>query len=189
MYIKPETLYSKQGAKRKFTQKSIYDFPFPELNHISMQPIYARELLCASSKYPYSTDNGKTLKAGNDDPTAEDWNAKEIGFVNNFQWYKENENIICGLINAEQFYTKADGTGEIFAKENLSNWTEARIFSIKDGERPLINDSFLKCNPDLRNYNVQDEDQFVVWHKNIVNSWRTMSLKGMPSSLGMIQGI
>lgn len=189
MYIKPETLYSKQGAKRKFTQKSIYDFPFPELNHISMQPVYARELLCASSKFPYSTDNGKTLKAGDTDPTAEDWNAKEIGFVNNFQWYKENLNIISGLINAEQYYENAQGTGEILAQSNLSNWTEARIFSIKNGERPLINDSFLKCNPDKRNYNVTDEDQFVVWHKNIVNSWRTMSLKGMPSSLGMINGI
>lgn len=189
MYIKPETLYSKQGAKRKFTQKSIYDFPFPELNHISMQPVYARELLCASSKFPYSTDNGKTLKAGNIDPTAEDWNAKEIGFVNNFQWYKENLNIISGLINAEQYYQNAEGTGEILAQANLSNWTEARIFSIKNGERPLINDSFLKCNPDKRNYNVTDEDQFVVWHKNIVNSWRTMSLKGMPSSLGMINGL
>lgn len=189
MYIKPETLYSKQGAKRKFTQKSIYDFPFPELNHISMQPVYARELLCASSKFPYSTDNGKTLKAGDIDTTAEDWNAKEIGFVNNFQWYKENLNIISGLINAEQYYGNAQGTGEILAQTNLSNWTEARIFSIKNGERPLINDSFLKCNPDKRNYNVTDEDQFVVWHKNIVNSWRTMSLKGMPSSLGMINGL
>lgn len=189
MYIKPETLYSKQGAKRKFTQKSIYDFPFPELNHISMQPVYARELLCASSKFPYSTDNGITLQAGDIDPTAEDWNAKEIGFVNNFQWYKENLNIISGLINAEQYYANAQGTGKILAQSNLSNWTEARIFSIKNEERPLINDSFLKCNPDKRNYNVTDEDQFVVWHKNIVNSWRTMSLKGMPSSLGMINGL
>ena len=189
MYIKPETLYSKQGAKRKFTQKSIYDFPFPELNHISMQPIYARELLCASNYFPYSVDKGKTLLKGNIDKTAEDWNSKEIGFVNNFQWYKENQNIISGLINSEQFYTSADGLGEINALSNLSNWTEARIFSIKDGERPLINNDFLKCQPDTRNYNVTEEDQFIVWHRNIVNSWRTLSLKGMPSSMGMIGGL
>lgn len=189
MYIKPETLYSKQGAKRKLTQKSLYDFPFPELNHISMQPIYARELLCASEYYPYSDDNGITMKKGNKDNTAENWNAKEIGFVNNFAWYKTNENIISGLLNAERYYTNADGTGEMHGQTNLSNWTEARIFSIKDGERPLVNDSFLKCQPDTRNYNVEDEDQFIVWHKNIVSSWRTMSLKGMPSSLGMIQGL
>lgn len=184
MYIKPETLYGKQGAKRKFTQFEKYDFPFPQLNHISMQPIYARELLCASTKIPVYHSSG--IEAGVEDSTAETWNNTVIGFVPNFQWYKENQNIISGLLNQEQLYKTNSLNAEIHYNENLSNWTEARFFDIRHGYRPVINDGFLKCEPDTRNYNVTDEDQFIVWHHNIVDAWRSMSLKGLPSSLGMI---
>lgn len=184
-YIKPETLYGKQGAKRKFTQFDKYDFPFPQLNHISMQPIYARELVCASKNIPVYHSNG-TITAGVEDTTAETYNNTVLGFVPNFQWYKENQNIISGLLNQEQLYKTNSLTSEIHYNENLSNWTEARFFDVRDGKRPVINDDFLRCEPDTRNYNVTDEDQFVVWHNNIVDAWRSMSLKGLPSSMGMI---
>lgn len=185
MYIKPETLYGKQGAKRKFTQFEKYDFPFPQLNHISMQPIYARELVCASTKIPVYHSNGE-IEAGVENPQAEIYNNQVIGFVPNFQWYKENQNIISGLLNQEQLYKTNSLDAEIHYNENLSNWTEARFFDIRNGYRPVINDGFLQCKPDTRNYNVTDEDQFIVWHHNIVDAWRSMSLKGLPSSLGMI---
>lgn len=190
MYIKPETVYGGQGISREKCQNTMYDFPFVELNHLAMQPIYGAELLCASSKKPKSTDNGKTLTAEEDDTTAETYNNRVLGFATNFSWYTEKRAKVSGLFIQEQYY---DGTGAVKTKENLYNWTEARFFSIKEGERPIINDDFLQCKIDNRNYQIVDDTveraQFMVWHNNIVDSWRSMSSKRLPSMLGITEGL
>ena len=89
MYIKPETIYGGQGISREKCQNTMYDFPFVELNHLAMQPIYAAELLCASSKIPKSADNGITLTATEEDTSAETYNNRVLGFATNFSWYTE----------------------------------------------------------------------------------------------------
>lgn len=190
MYIKPETIYGGQGISREKCQNNMFDFPFVELNHLAMQPIYGAELLCASSKKPKSTDNGITLTATEDDTSAESYNNRILGFATNFSWYTEKRNKVSGLFIQEQYY---DQKGEVKTKDNLYNWTEARFFSIKDGERPIINNDFLQCKIDNRNYQVVDESiersQFMVWHNNIVDSWRSMSSKRLPSMLGVTEGL
>ena len=190
MYIKPETIYGGQGISREKCQNSMYDFPFVELNHLAMQPIYGAELLCASSKLPKSTDNGMTLTATDEDTTATAYNNRVIGFATNFSWYTEKRPKVSGLFIQEQYY---DNTGNVKTKDNLYNWTEARFFSIKDTERPIINDNFLQCKIDNRNYQIVDDTiercQFMVWHNNIVDSWRSMSSKRLPSMLGVTEGL
>lgn len=190
MYIKPETVYGSQGISREKCQNTMYDFPFVELNHLAMQPIYAAELLCASSKLPTSSDNGITINAGDDDPSASAYNNRILGFATNFSWYTEKRAKVSGLFIQEQYY---DESKTLKTKENLYNWTEARFFSIKDGERPIINNDFLTCKLDNRNYQIVDNTvercQFMVWHNNIVDSWRSMSSKRLPSMLGVTGGL
>lgn len=190
MYIKPETLYGSQGISREKCQNTMFDFPFIELNHLAMQPIYGAELLCVSSKKPKSTDNGITLTATEDDATAETYNNRILGFATNFSWYTEKRNKVSGLFNQEQYY---DDKGVLKTKENLYNWTEARFFSIEDNKRPIINNDFLQCKIDNRNYQIVDDTiercQFMVWHNNIVDSWRSMSSKRLPSMLGVMEGL
>lgn len=190
MYIKPETVYGSQGISREKCQNSMYDFPFVELNHLAMQPIYAAELLCASSKLPTSKDNGITITAGDDDPSASAYNNRILGFATNFSWYTEKRAKVSGLFIQEQYYNE---NKELKTKENLYNWTEARFFSIKDGERPIVNNDFLQCKIDNRNYQIVDNTveraQFMVWHNNIVDSWRSLSSKRLPSMLGVTGGL
>ena len=188
-YIKTNTLYGGQQAKREYTQKTIYDFPFPELNHISLQPIYGRELLTASSYIIYSDNNGKTLKAGNTDPTAIDYNKSIKGYDTNFYWEREKLPRISGLLKQEQYKKENNAEAEIAYNFNLYNWTEARFFKDKNGERPSINDDFLKFKLDNRNFQIVDDtvnrSQFIVRHLNKVDAWRTLSKKGLPSTLGL----
>ena len=58
--------------------------------------------------------------------------------------------------------------------------------------RPLINNDFLTCKIDNRNYQIVDEtierSQFLVWHKNTVDAWRNISSKRLPSMLGVLKG-
>lgn len=196
MYIKPNTIYGSQGADRAKTQNTMYDFPFVELNHLAMQPIYGAELLCMSSKKPVSGDNGATLKAGPDQTTAwagaaSKYNNRVLGFAPNFQWYTEKRNKVSGLFIQEQYFK--ENTNEINTKNNLYNWTEARFFSIKTGELPIINEDFLQCKIDNRNYQIVDNtverSQFLVWHNNIVDSWRSLSAKRLPSMLSVTRGL
>ena len=190
MYIKPETIYGGQGISREKCQNTMYDFPFVELNHLAMQPIYAAELLCVSTKKPKSTDNGITLTATENDTSAESYNNRKLGFATNFSWYTEKRAKVSGLFIQEQYY---DEKGEVRTKDNLYNWTEARFFSIQDGMRPIINNDFLQCKIDNRNYQIVDNSvercQFMVWHNNIVDSWRSMSSKRLPSMLNVTEGL
>lgn len=189
MYIKPETVYGGQGVSREKCQNSMYDFPFVELNHLAMQPIYAAELLCASSKYPDSVDNGVTYTATRDDSSATVYNNRVLGFATNFSWFTEKRAKVSGLFIQEQYYQD----NKIKTKDNLYNWTEARFFSIEDKNRPIINNDFLQCKIDNRNYQIVDNTvercQFMIWHNNIVDSWRSLSAKRLPSMLGVTGGL
>ena len=190
MYIKPNTTYGGQGIVRSKTQNTMYDFPFVELNHLALQPVYAAELLCASEYKPKSTDKGITIIKGDRDTTAETYNNRVLGFATNYSWYTEKRDKVSGLFIQEQYY---DETDKLQTKENLYNWTEARFFSIDSGTRPIINNSFLQVKLDNRNYQVVDNTieraQFLVWHNNVVNVWRSLSAKRLPSMLGITQGL
>lgn len=191
MYIKCDTMYGGQQCKREYTQKTKFDFPFPQLNHISMQPIYEREINAQSERIVYSNDKGKTLKVGAPRMNAPNINAKPKGFQPNFSWYKKKENRISGLLKLEQYYTENKEDATIGYNYNLYHWTEARFFKVND--EVSINNDFLQFVIDNRNYQIVDDtierSQFIVWHKNDVDSWRTMSKKSIPSSLGLIGGV
>lgn len=193
MYIKPNTLYGSQGIVKSKCQNSKLDFPFPILNHLGMQPIYAAELLYAPNKIPVSTDNGKTIREGNIDESAPKYNRRIIGYKNVFEEYTHKRDKVSGLFIQEQYYDNDVVTANIRTKDNLYNWTEARFFSIKDGERPIINDEFLKVKMDNRNYQVVDESiersQFLCWHNNKVDCWRSMDKKRIPTMLGVTEGL
>lgn len=191
MYIKCDTMYGGQQCKREYTQKTKFDFPFPQLNHISMQPIYEREINAQSKYLIYSEDNGLTLKVGAARGKAEEINAKPKGFQPNFSWYKKKENRISGLLKLEQYYKANKENAEIGYNYNLYHWSEARFFKVND--EISINNEFLQFKLDNRNYQIVDDTieraQFIVWHKNDVDSWRTMSKKSIPSSLGLVGGV
>lgn len=193
MYIKPETVYGSQGISREKCQNTMYDFPFVELNHLAMQPIYASELLCASTKFPDSTDAGITITATDNDATAEEYNQRVLGFVPNFSWFTEKRAKVSGLFIQEQYYKKEEAKRTLATNNNLYNWTEARFFSIENGKRPIINNDFLQCKLDNRNYQIVEEginkSQFLVWHNNIVDSWRSLSAKRLPSMLSVTRGL
>lgn len=190
MYIKPNTTYGGQGIVKSKCQNSKYDFPFPILNHLSMQPIYASELLYAPNKKPKSDDNGVTITEGEVDPQADIYNHRIIGYKPIFEEYTSKRDKVSGLFIQEQYY---DQGGDLKTKDNLYNWTEARFFSIEESRRPIINDDFLQVKMDNRNYQIVDhsieKSQFLCWHKNIVACWRSMDKKRMPTMLGVTEGL
>lgn len=192
MYIKPNTTYGAQGIIKSKCQNSKYDFPFPILNHLSMQPIYASELLYAPNRKPTSSDNGVSITEGEEDPTADIYNHRIIGYKPVFEEYTSKRDKVSGLFIQEQYYDEND-SNKLKTKDNLYNWTEARFFSIEEAKRPIINDDFLQVRMDNRNYQVVDKSiersQFLCWHKNIVSCWRSMDKKRMPTMLGVTEGL
>ena len=91
-----------------------------------------------------------------------------------------------GLMTQEQIYTDANGT-DVKVINNLYNWTQARFFSIKNGERPAFNSDFLKMKDDNRNYSVTagqgiESDNFIIWI-NLKQDWYSvMDLLGTPGA-------
>ena len=194
MYIKTNNLYGGQGIDKAKCQNEIYDFPFPILNHLGMQPITGAELVCVSTQKPTSSDNGITLIADgtvSEESKNLEYNDRYLGYKPVYEEYTRKLDKVSGLFIQEQYYDKA--TKELKTKDNLYNWTEARFFSIEEGKRPLINKDFLKVKMDNRNYQVVDNGiercQFLVWHKNIVDCWRSMSKKRLPTMLGVSEGL
>ena len=192
MYIKPNTTYGGQGIVKSKCQNSKYDFPFPILNHLSMQPIFASELMYAPNKKPVSNDNGVSITEGEEDATADVYNHRIIGYKPVFEEYTSKRDKVSGLFIQEQYYDTKDNN-KLKTKDNLYNWTEARFFSIEEKKRPIINDDFLQVKMDNRNYQVVDNaierSQFLCWHKNIVSCWRSMDKTRMPTMLGVTEGL
>ena len=192
MYIKTNNLYGAQGIDKAKCQNEIYDFPFPVLNHLGMQPITGAELLCISTKKPESSDKGITMTADKDENELNlEYNDRYLGYKPVYEEYTRKLDKVSGLFIQEQYFET--GTETIHTKDNLYNWTEARFFSIDPTQRPLINKDFLKVRLDNRNYQIVDNtierSQFLVWHKNIVDCWRSMSKKRLPTMLGVTEGL
>lgn len=191
MYIKTNNLYGGQGIDKAKCQNEIYDFPFPILNHLGMQPITGAELVCISTEKPISSDNGITLTSEKETEKSLEYNDRYLGYKPVYEEYTRKLDKVSGLFIQEQYYDA--NTKELKTKDNLYNWTEARFFSIKENERPLINSEFLKVKMDNRNYQVVDKgierSQFLIWHKNIVDCWRSMSKKRLPTMMGVSEGL
>lgn len=173
-YFIPDSFYT-QGMPREDTLKSKYDWGQPVFQHLSEQPVYSREILCASEekvKEDY-TSVGK-------DNTAKDYNSKIFGYRPYADFWREDFNTCSGLFHMEQFWIDGNNIKQV---ANLSHWSEARFFSVKDGERPAFNSDFLQCRPDNRNYAVKDEDNFVCSFDFDCRYWRPLDAFGTPGRL------
>lgn len=173
-YFIPDSFYT-QGMPREDTLKSKYDWGQPVFQHLSEQPVYGREILCASEekiKEDYTS-------AGKDD-TAASYNSKIFGYRPYADFWREDFNTCSGLFHMEQFWTDANNVKQV---ANLSHWSEARFFSVKDGERPAFNSDFLQCRPDNRNYAVTDEDNFICSFEFDARYWRPLDAFGTPGRL------
>lgn len=145
-------------------------------------------------------------------------NNRVIGFQDIYACYKEKRDRIAGGFSLEQAYRVnkvasieatnnanpnaskesdmiyvADKEKSLYKKYNQYNWTQARFFSIKDDELPLINDDFLEYKEDKRNYPElksddyeTSTDEFYIWHNNIVDSWRNITRVQLPTTLGLM---
>lgn len=173
-YFIPDSFYT-QGMPREDTLKSKYDWGQPVFQHLSEQPVYAREILCASEQ-----KIREDYSSAGDDTTAKGYNSKIFGYRPYADFWREDFNTCSGLFHMEQFWTDANNVKQV---ANLSHWSEARFFSIKDGERPAFNSDFLQCKPDNRNYAVQDEDNFVCSFDFDCRYWRPLDAFGTPGRL------
>lgn len=182
-YIKADTLYANQGMPKEFSLKTLYDFPLPIFGHLSEQPVFKRELLCASvNKYDR---NYKNLGV---DSTAASYNAEIFGYRPVYDWARQSQDEIHGLFLKEIFYK--EGSQDLDYLYNLYQWTEALFFDIRDGKRPALNVDFIKATYDNRNYAIVDDtinrSQFLVWINNKAHYWRPLSKLGTPGRVDHI---
>ena len=185
-YIKHQQFYNGQGLAQEDYFESNEDLGLIEFQHMSEQPVPKRTLLCASTKKP--TINPDTLEVtwGADDPTATTYNKDTLFFQPIYEHMRTDVNDVVGLMCQEQFYK--NDTDEIFVRNNLYNWVDSDIFSIKNGQRPAYNGDFLKLKYDNRNYAVVKdgndlEDNFLIWF-NIKTNWVSVLDKyGMPGQI------
>ena len=171
MYIKTENIYGSQQMPREDEFLSNEDIGWIAYQHLSEQPVKKSEILCASEQYVW--DNNGTREFGNQDTTAKTHNDDIFMYQPIYQFMREAQSDVFGLLTQEQIYTDATGT-DIKKINNLYNWTEAQFYSIKDGERPAFNADFLEMKGDNRNYTVTDgsleADNFIIW-LNIKQEW------------------
>ena len=185
-YIKHETFYNGQGLAQEDYFTNNEELGLIEFQHMSEQPVPKRTLLCTSTKRPTIDKDTMEITWGEDDPTATTYNKDTLFFQPIYEHMRSDTNDVVGLLCQEQFYVK--DTDEIFVKNNLYNWIDSDIFSIKDGERPAYNEEFLKLKYDNRNYAViKDgndlEDNFLIWW-NIKANWVSVLDKyGLPGQI------
>lgn len=181
-YIKADTLYGNQGMPKEFSLKTLYDFPLPIFSHLSEQPIFKREILCASSK-----KISKTYVEIGDDPTAKTHNAEIFGYRPVYDWARQSIDEVHGLFKKQQFYTDENNTEFVY---NLYQWSEAIFYDISAGKRPALNVDFIKAKYDNRNYAIIDDtinaSQFLVWINNKAHYWRALSKLGTPGRIDHI---
>lgn len=182
-YIKADTLYANQGMPKEFSLRTLYDFPLPIFGHLSEQPVFKRELLCASvNKYDKDYNNL------GEDTSAAPYNAEIFGYRPVYDWARQSQDEIHGLFLKEMFYRAADT--DLDYKYNLYQWTEALFFDIRNGKRPALNVDFIKAKYDNRNYSIVDDtinrSQFLVWINNKAHYWRPLSKLGTPGRVDHI---
>ena len=185
-YIKHEQFYNGQGLEQEDYFISNEDLGLIEFQHMSEQPVPKRTLLCASTKKPTINKTTMEIKWGAEDSTATTYNKDTLFFQPIYEHMRTETNDVVGLLCQEQFFE--EGTETIFKRNNLYNWIDSDIFSIKDGERPAFNEEFLKLKYDNRNYAVvkdgEDlEDNFLIWW-NIKANWVSVLDKyGLPGQI------
>lgn len=185
-YIKHEQFYNAQGLPQEDYFESNEDLGLIEFQHMSEQPVPKRTLLCASTLKPIINKTTGEIKFGEADATAEKYNKDTLFFQPIYEHMRTETNDVVGLMIQEQFYE--EGTENIFKRNNLYNWINTDIFSIKNGERPAYNTDFLKMRDDNRNYAVikdgeELEDNFLIWW-NIKANWVSVLDKyGMPGQI------
>lgn len=199
LYVKPNTMYGNQGSKKEYTQVTKFDFPLPILNHMSMQPIEQRELVATSKKFPQWDGTKTQINYTIENPKADQLDKTIIGYAEPYEWGRQKMPRVNGFAQLEIAFKPEIKSADQMTTANLDyvyndyNWTEARYFSIAEDGLPKINDDFLKCKLDNRNYHAKDDRvlkyDFIIWHNNKVKAWRTLSQKGMPSSLGILLGV
>ena len=171
MYIKTENIYGSQQMPREDEFLSNEDVGWIAYQHLSEQPVKKSEILCASEQFVW--DNNGTREFGNQDPTAKQYNDDIFMYQPIYQFMREAQSDVFGLLTQEQVYTDAQGT-DIKKINNLYIWTEAYFYSIKNGERPAFNSDFLEMKGDNRNYTITDDsleaDNFIIW-LNMKEDW------------------
>ena len=94
-YIKTDNLYMNQGMPKEFSLKTPFDFPLPIFSHLSEQPVFARELLCASSqklKRDYSVVENDTTASG--------YNSTILGYRPVYDWARQTTDEVHGLFKS-----------------------------------------------------------------------------------------
>lgn len=184
MYIKQENMYGSQQMPEEDMFRNNEEVPWIAYQNLSEQPVKCQEIMCASKNFIY--EEAGVRKAGNTDPTAEAYNKKTFMYQPIYEHYRRAYSKTFGLMTQEQIYTDANGT-DVKVINNLYNWTQARFFSIKNGERPAFNDDFLKMKDDNRNYTIAEgegieSDNFIIWI-NIKQDWYSvLDLLGTPGA-------
>lgn len=185
-YIKHEQFYNGQGLAQEDYFISNEDLGLIEFQHMSEQPVPKRTILCASTRKPIIRKETGDILWGDEDPTAEKYNKDTFFFQPINEHMRTETNDVVGLLCQEQFFE--EGTNNIFVKNNLYNWVDTDIFSIKENERPAYNSEFLKLKYDNRNYAVVKdgtdlEDNFLIWW-NIKANWVSVLDKyGLPGQI------
>lgn len=185
-YIKHEQFYNGQGLAQEDYFNNNEELGLLEFQHMSEQPVPKRTILCASTKKPKINKDTMEIMWGADDPTAITYNKDTLFFQPIYEHMRSDVNDVVGLMCQEQFYV--NDTDEIFVRNNLYNWIDTDIFSIKNGERPAFNSEFLKLKYDNRNYAVVKdgndlEDNYLIWW-NIKANWVSVLDKyGLPGQI------
>lgn len=185
-YIKHEQFYNGQGLAQEDYFNNNEELGLIEFQHMSEQPVPKRTLLCVSTKRPEINPESGAIGWGKEDNTATTYNKDTLFFQPIYEHMRTEQNDVVGLLCQEQFYV--NDTDEIFVRNNLYNWIDSDIFSIKNGQRPAYNGEFLKLRYDNRNYAVVKdgnnlEDNFLIWW-NIKANWVSVLDKyGLPGQI------
>ena len=182
MYIKTENMYGSQQMPEEDMFRNNEEVPWIAYANLSEQPVKCQEILCASKYFIYENEGGIRTK-GNEDTTAEDYNNKTFMYQPIYEHWRRAWSKTFGLMTQEQVYTDAAGNN-IKVINNLYNWTEAKFYSIKIGERPTFNSDFLELKGDNRNYAVTEDgiesDNFIIWINFKEDWYSVMDLLGTP---------
>lgn len=192
MYIKSENFYNGQQYKNEDLFESNEQMKWVAYNHLSEQPVKKQEILCVSKNFVGLDDTGNIV-LGSEDPSAKKYNEDVFGFQPIYEDYRSDYNTVGGLLIREQFYDTKNWK-EIKFRNNLYNWANASIFSIKDGERPAFNKDFLQYKDDMRNYAVVykdiagtvNEDQFLIWFDFDIAHYAVLDKYGAPGQMDNI---
>lgn len=183
MYVKTENMYGSQQMPEEDMFRDNESVPWIAYANLSEQPVRKQEILCVSKKIIYEGPDGKRI-LGNDNNIAEKYNEDTFMYQPIYEHWRRAYSKTFGLMTQEQIYTDQAGT-DVKVINNLYNWTEARFFSIKAGERPAFNSDFLEQKGDNRNYSVTDNndlasDNFIIWINKKEDWYSVMDLLGTP---------